>query len=81
MCSFSRIAIQWLHIMIWSFGLGCVMEGLGPALVPLVFLICLIYNITGGWNIDLADQGYKVWQTNRFKILFFFIRSFFSSSF
>jgi hypothetical protein len=57
---FSRIAIQWLHIMIWSFGLGCVMEGLGPALVPLVFLICLIYNITGGWNIDLADQGYKV---------------------
>jgi uncharacterized membrane protein (GlpM family) len=46
--------------MIWSFGMGCVTEGLSPGLVPFFFVFFLMYNIIGGWNIDVADQGFKV---------------------
>ena len=53
-------AVQWIHVMIWSFGMGSVMEGFGPGLIPFMFGILLNYNILGGWNLDLADQGFKV---------------------
>ncbi len=54
------VALQWLHVMIWSFFHGWVFIQLGPGLVPFSFCILLLYSIVGGWNTDLADQGYKV---------------------
>jgi hypothetical protein len=53
-------AMTWLHMMIWSFGHAWILESLGPVLVPFGFGFFLVYSITGGWNTDLADPGYKV---------------------
>ena len=52
--------------------MGCVYEGLGPGLVPLFFVLLLIYNITGGWNIDVADQGFKVKFSSKLRFVFVF---------
>ncbi len=46
-------------MMIWSFGHAWVYEALSPALMPFCFGLCLVYSITGGWNTDLADPGYR----------------------
>jgi len=54
------VAIQWLHVMIWSYFHGFVFVKCGPGYVPFSFGILLLYSIIGGWNTDLSDPGYKV---------------------
>ena len=61
-------ALIWMHMMIWSFGHAWESEALGAVLMPFFSGFFLLYSITGGWNTDLADPGYKVsdyWTTVR----------------
>jgi hypothetical protein len=55
-----HLAVQWLHFMIWSFSMAWVGEAIGRDKVPFIFVCCLLYSVMSGWNLDLADQGYKV---------------------
>jgi hypothetical protein len=43
-----------------SFGHAWILEQLGAAVMPFFSCAFLLYSITGGWNTDLADPGYKV---------------------
>lgn len=53
------LASQWLHMMIWSFGHAWAVEVFGFVLMPFFAAFFLLASITGGWNTDLADPGYK----------------------
>eukprot|EP01037_Dinobryon_pediforme_P045045 gene45045-57266_t len=52
-------AVSWVHYTIWSFGHAWELETFGQALFPFFFGFLLLSSIIGGWNTDLADQGYK----------------------
>lgn len=52
-------AVSWVHYTIWSFGHAWELETFGHALFPFFFGFLLLSSIIGGWNTDLADQGYK----------------------
>lgn len=52
-------ATGWLHSIIWSFGVSCSYIGWDPRAVPFTFIFFVFSSVLGGWNVDLADKGFK----------------------
>lgn len=51
-------AVQWLQMLVFVPFLACWGLTMGPDFVPIPFLLMLLYNCIGGWNLGPSQPGF-----------------------